>query len=498
MSGNEKKEFGDYQTPRAFCKKVCNYIKDNHMVEGLDAALEPTCGIGNFLQAVEEAFGFKRIYGVEIKASYTEQARRKTSVAKILEGNIFDVNTKRICGADNVLIIGNPPWANNADLISNLPTKENFKGLRGIDAITGSANFDICEYIILKLLGEHKDTDSVICMLCKTTVARNVLREIERNEISFHKIQMLRFDASKVFGISVAACILIIRLSEKKTKNKITCEFKDFETGEYLDTIIVEGGVVRSSKDDRILEGKCQLTWRQGVKHDCGKVMELKQEDDSFFNKYGEQVSIEGDCMFPLVKSSDFKKPIISEFDKRVIVTQKKVKQDTSYIQRQYPQTWAYLQEHMEDFSKRKSVIYRNTPLFSMFGIGTYTFAPYKVGVSGFYKKPKFSLLYADKPVMTDDTTYFLPFDDYDTAYSAMLLLNNDKIQTFLQSIAFLDSKRPYTVKLLARVDLIKCIENVTFEEMKQTEKNLGLNSYITEVRYKEFEYYIRSVHSAG
>lgn len=202
--------------------------------------------------------------------------------------------------------------------------------------------------------------------------------------------------------------------------------------------------------------------------------------------------------MFPLVKSSDFKKPIISEFDKRVIVTQKKVKQDTSYIQRQYPQTWAYLQEHMEDFSKRKSVIYRNTPLFSMFGIGTYTFAPYKVGVSGFYKKPKFSLLYADKPVMTDDTTYFLPFDDYDTAYSAMLLLNNDKIQTFLQSIAFLDSKRPYTVKLLARVDLIKCIENVTFEEMKQTEKNLGLNSYITEVRYKEFEYYIRSVHSAG
>ena len=34
----------------------------------------------------------------------------------------------------------------------NLPEKENFKRLSGTDAITGASNFDICEYIILKLI----------------------------------------------------------------------------------------------------------------------------------------------------------------------------------------------------------------------------------------------------------------------------------------------------------------------------------------------------------
>lgn len=496
MSGNEKKEFGDYQTPLAFCKSVCEYLKEHQITEGLDAALEPTCGIGNFLKATEEVLKMARIYGVEIKSSYVEQARNTTKNAEVFESNIFEVNTREICRSDKVLIIGNPPWATNSDLTNNLPTKENFKGLRGIEAITGNSNFDICEYIILKLLGEYKNTNSTICMLCKTTVARNVLIEMARTQITFCKIEMLRFDARKIFGISVASCVLIIRLSKEKLQNKVVCDFRDFETGEYLDTLVVEENNVQSNKTDRRFKGRCQLTWRQGVKHDCGKVMELKQRDEGLVNKYGEQVEIEEDCIFPLAKSSDLKKPIRHQFDKNVIVTQKKTKQDTGYIRNQYPRTWEYLQKHVEDFSKRKSVIYKNAPQFSMFGVGTYTFAPYKVGVSGFYKTPRFSLLYADKPVMTDDTAYFLPFYDYDTAYCMMLLLNSETIQTFLGSIAFLDSKRPYTVKLLAQIDLVKCVENVTFEEIRQTERQLGLNKYVTESQYCKFANFIKSLQS--
>ena len=270
MSGNEKKEFGDYQTPLSFCKSVCEYLKEHQITEGLDAALEPTCGIGNFLKAAEEVLKMARIYGVEIKPSYVEQARNTTKNAEVFEGNIFEVNTREICRSDKVLIIGNPPWATNSDLTNNLPTKENFKGLRGIEAITGNSNFDICEYIILKLLGEYKNTNSTICMLCKTTVARNVLIEMARTQITFCKIEMLRFDARKIFGISVASCVLIIRLSKEKLQNKVVCDFRDFETGEYLDTLVVEENNVQSNKTDRRFKGKCQLTWRQGVKHDCG------------------------------------------------------------------------------------------------------------------------------------------------------------------------------------------------------------------------------------
>ena len=131
-----------------------------------------------------------------------------------------------------------------------------------------------------------------------------------------------------------------------------------------------------------------------------------------------------------------------------------------------------------------------------MFGIGEYSYKPYKVGLSGFYKRPLFALLYSEdgKPVMTDDTAYFLAFDDYNTAYAVMLLLNSETVQNFLLSIAFLDSKRPYTVKLLSRLDFKKCISNVTYKEMQETEAALQLSEYITEEQYNNLKTYINSL----
>lgn len=254
----------------------------------------------------------------------------------------------------------------------------------------------------------------------------------------------------------------------------------------------VSGDTIKTASTKTDLEGKCQLVWRQGVKHDCGKVMELDFKDGEYINKGKTPVRIESGLVFPLVKSSHFKKPIMHRFSKFVIVTQTKPKQDTSYIQSEYPLTWKYLNDNIESFNKRKSVIYKKSAPFSMFGIGDYSFAPYKVGLSGFYKKPLFCLLSSSKPVMADDTAYFLAFYNYDIAYSMMLLLNSKTVQEFLLSIAFLDNKRPYTVKLLSRLDIQKCIEAVSFEELKQTESDLQLAEYITEPLYANLAQFVR------
>ena len=48
MSG--KHEYGDYQTPIDFAKKVCLYLKDYRHIEP-SAIIEPTCGLGSFLQS---------------------------------------------------------------------------------------------------------------------------------------------------------------------------------------------------------------------------------------------------------------------------------------------------------------------------------------------------------------------------------------------------------------------------------------------------------------
>lgn len=493
MSGNEKKEFGDYQTPLDFCYKVCDYIKESGLANSTRAILEPTCGIGNFLIAASNAFGCRNLVGIEINAEYANTAKTEVPSAMVKIDNIFNVSTKDLCGEDGVLIIGNPPWATNSNLSYNLPKKINFRGLRGIEALTGSSNFDICEYIILKLLDEYKYTNSTICMLCKTSVARNVILEMSRNRITYQKVEMLNFNSNKVFGISASACILVIKLSEEReSAGEVVCEVKDFDKKSAIDTLIVSGDTIKTASTKTDLEGKCQLVWRQGVKHDCGKVMELDFKDGEYINKGKTPVHIESGLVFPLVKSSHFKKPIMHQFSKFVIVTQTKPKQDTSYIQSEYPLTWKYLNDNIESFNRRKSVIYKKSAPFSMFGIGDYSFAPYKVGLSGFYKKPLFCLLSSSKPVMTDDTAYFLAFYNYDIAYSMMLLLNSKTVQEFLLSIAFLDNKRPYTVKLLSRLDIQKCIAAVSFEELKQTESDLQLAEHITEPLYANLAQFVR------
>lgn len=495
MFGNdEKKEFGDYQTPTEFCQKVCEYIKKYKLADSAKAILDPTCGVGNFLHVASDIFGRDNVYGIEINEEYVRMSKETTPWATIISDNIFNINTREICGEDDVLIIGNPPWASNSNLSYNLPVKINFKGLRGIDALTGSSNFDICEYIILKLLDEYKNTNSTICMLCKTSVARNVILEMSRKKTNYQKVEILNFNGNMVFGISATSCVLMIKLSsEIPDATSIICEVKNFDDESLIDTLVVTDGKIKKSKTTVDLEGKCQFTWRQGVKHDCGKVMELDFKNGKLQNKNKEVVDIEDGLVFPLVKSSHFKKPILNNFSKFVIVTQTKPKQDTAYIQRDYPLTWDYLNANIDCFNNRKSIIYKKSAPFSMFGIGNYSFAPYKVGLSGFYKKPLFCLMHSDKPVMTDDTAYLLAFDNYDIAYCVMVLLNSKIVQEFLLSIAFLDNKRPYTVKLLSRIDIQKCVDAVSFDDLLQTEIDLGLPQYVTTELYAQLVSFVRN-----
>ena len=132
--------------------------------------------------------------------------------------------------------------------------------------------------------------------------------------------------------------------------------------------------------------------------------------------------------------------------------------------------------------------IYEKAPDFSIFGIGEYSFKKYKVAISGFNKTPMFSLVYGKKTMMLDDTCYFLPFDDYDDAYITMLILNSKLVKKFLENIAFLDSKRPFSKKVLKRIDIHKCLELLSLQDLKETEKELGLKDYITKEKFVEYK----------
>lgn len=489
-----KKEFGDYQTPNELSDKICDYLKNERHINP-QVVIEPTCGLGNFL-ASSLIFNAEKYYGIEIDSEYCCYAKNRFSQQNvtIFNNNIFNFNTKSLIeNFNDILVIGNPPWINNSTLSvlesDNLPQKINYKALKGLNAKTGASNFDICEYIIWHFIKELQNTNTIIAMLCKTSVARNIFAELNKQNINYEFCDTLEIDTQKFFQANASACALIIKLTPQYSHPNI---FNIFSLNKYKETPKVSFRYVNNNfynytpSQTYNFDGKCCLEWRQGIKHDCSKIMELSQINNKFFNGLNEQVYIEDDLLYPLIKSSMFKQPIINSFTKYVIVTQKKLNERTGNLEILYPKAWHYLNEHIEYFNKRKSSIYKKAPQFSMFGIGDYSFAPYKVGISGFYKKPIFSLIYSqeNQPVFADDTSYFIGFNNYNNAYATMLILNSQPVQEFLSGIVFLDAKRPYTKKVLSRLSFSKIFQHITLKDLLYTERYLQIPTYITEEMY--------------
>lgn len=129
---------------------------------------------------------------------------------------------------------------------------------------------------------------------------------------------------------------------------------------------------------------------------------------------------------------------------------------DTSGIELVAPKTWRYLAGHAGRFEARKSSIYRGKSPFSIFGIGEYAFAPWKVAVSGLHRGAKFLVVppHDGKPVMLDDTCYFLSFAHEAEARTVAAVLNSAPCQSLLASLVFPDAKRTLTVDLLQRLNL--------------------------------------------
>lgn len=115
-----------------------------------------------------------------------------------------------------LLVVGNPPWVTNAQLSrlasSNRPERRNIKGLPGLEAMTGSSNFDIAEYIWLKLIVELQADDPTVAHLCKTSVARNVLQYCADFQLPVASASLYRIDAKKWFGVNVDACLFVVSI----------------------------------------------------------------------------------------------------------------------------------------------------------------------------------------------------------------------------------------------------------------------------------------------
>jgi hypothetical protein len=465
----DKWQYGDFQTPDELAKKVVETLKSNHGLKP-DVIIEPSCGKGAFIRAACEGFKNSTILGFDIKKEYVEDA--KTSIAnyeyakkvRLQDSDFFSMNWEELISdqAGYILIIGNPPWVTSSELglinSTNLPEKSNFQNRRGIEAITGSGNFDISEWMLLRYVDWLSKREGAIALLCKYSVARKVMRQVrEKSGLRFFG-HIYPIDAKAYFGASVEACLFVLTTdsgnADYEVYKNLDSKIPSHVIGER-DGLIVSD-VVAYEKWKHLSGQDARYIWRSGVKHDCSAIMELEPLNNAYVNGLGENIFLEREYVFPLLKSSDLGNGRTDTYRKVVLVTQKTVGENTSTIQNIAPKTWRYLTTHKEYLEKRKSSIYKNKPPYSIFGIGSYTFKNWKIAISGLYKKLHFCLVgpLDGKVVIFDDTVNFLSFDTEAEAKFVFSLITSKPSLEFLDAMIFWDEKRPITTDILRRLSL--------------------------------------------
>jgi hypothetical protein len=187
----------------------------------------------------------------------------------------------------------------------------------------------------------------------------------------------------------------------------------------------------------------------------------------SYERRDGSHVDLEPDWVYPLMKATDVHHDR-SDANRVVVVSQRSLISGTEQLADSAPRLWQYLSENARVLDGRKSSIYRGRPRFAMFGIGDYTFAPWKVAVSGLHAQANFRLLgpRSKQPVLLDDTCYLLAFDDGSSAAIALALLRSPATADLLAALVFSDAKRPITKKLLQRIDLAAIAKSMDPQEI--------------------------------
>lgn len=481
---------GDFQTPRDLARRILRRI--GPVGKKWKRVLEPTCGKGNFIKELLEGDSKpKEIKGIELQEHYVKKSREIAGNAdiptEIIQGNIFDMDLTQDVQWENegdLLVVGNPPWVTNSELgaleSDNLPEKYNIKKKAGLEAMTGEANFDITEAIWLKIIRElTKEEKVTIALLSKRSVARSVLKYAKKAGLPVSKAKLFKIDAMNSFEAAVDGCLFKVEVGKGRKYKGRKYEarvYKTIESKEPEKKIGMVGDrLISNIEIYKKFEGNGDeeiYTWRQGVKHDASKVMELDydQKTGVIRNKQGEKVEVEDKFVYPLMKSSDVYHERNNKIRKKVIITQKKLGQKTEHIKKVAPKLWKYLMNHSEALDGRKSRVYEGKPRFSIFGIGDYSFASYKVAISGFYKEINFCFVgeLEGKPVMLDDTCYFIPCQSKEEAAVITGALNHPASIEFLESIIFKDSKRPVKKKVLQQLSIKELVKKISEKEIKE------------------------------
>ncbi|RLM53153.1 type I restriction endonuclease subunit M [Halobellus sp. Atlit-31R] len=192
---------------------------------------------------------------------------------------------------------------------------------------------------------------------------------------------------------------------------------------------------IRADAERRAL-GENPYRIRHGVKDDAKAVYAVDRE-------LIERCDLESEHVFPYLKSKHIVKYGLFGHDLHLVPQRQAGADNAAELEREAPATYAYLEENRERLTDRGSSWFDDGPFYSLFGLGSYTWAPYKIVWCRLGFKPHFAVVstvadpvVGEKPVVPGDHCMFVSTDSEAEAHYLCALLNSAPYQRCLRDIS--------------------------------------------------------------
>jgi len=503
VSGEIRLALGEYYTPRGVADLAVQTL-DVADFES-DAFLDPGCGSGVFLSACIDAKRAalsdrldaeslvevitSTVFGIDLNPVAVKSAKLSyllslfsllnESGVEEVELPVFLTDSLGLTREDTIQyrgepldltvdhLVGNPPWITWGTLpeATRKAWRERYVdeldllAHDGIESRLGHGNDDISVPFVLvcihRYLGEGGDASFVLKRGVTKGPAGRLFRRQRVGSRSVAVRHVHDFNGLRPFGNDVAVNSAIYTLradadpefpieTDSWTAGDTTPRFSSVavmeETLNREQTGIVPvdnsdpaSSWLRSDTESRAL-GACDHEIRHGVKDDAKAVysIEASQLD-----------KLEHDHVYPYLRSKHVVKYGLFGHDRHLVPLQKANQDNERELRANCPETYEYLDSNRAALEDRSSSWLDNGPFYNLFGLGEYTWSPYKVVWCRLGFKPHFAVvstvddeILGEKTVVPGDHCMFISTEDRYEAHFLCALLNSLPYQQSLKALA--------------------------------------------------------------
>ncbi|MFB6083855.1 MAG: N-6 DNA methylase [Halorientalis sp.] len=499
VSGEVRLALGEYYTPRGVADLTLDALPAS-VADG--RVLDPGCGSGVFLTAaldrkraawtgstegfLDAATG--SVVGIDVNPVAVKAATLAYCVALFDELAASDRETVAVpvfltdalgltrddgiafrgdeLDASFDALVGNPPWVPWERLSERLKDRWRERYVEpldlqpheGVAARLGHSNDDVSVPFAWTCVHRYLREGGAAAFVLKRDLMRGpagaVLRRLRVGDRSLALRDVRDLSALDPFpGVGANAAVYGIAADAEsafpvpatiRTPGEGRVEF-DSGAGLRASTAATETELVPLDPDDtttpwlradaeRAALGRCDHEIRHGLKDDANAVFGLDRADLD---------RVDTELVYPYLKSRHVRKWGLTGHDLRLIPQERAGEDNKPWLRESYPATYDYLTDHREALRDRSSSWLDRGPFYSVFGLGEYTWADYKVAWCRLGFKPDFAVVstredpdLGEKPAIPGDHYMFVATDDRRAAHVLCALLNAAPYQRTLRDLA--------------------------------------------------------------